>query len=145
MDFLFLTFLTTLAIRNITAIHHKWSDVTQVPWVNVREGACAPRTCPFSLTPSIAQTSFDLDPMGDESGGQRGRVPKVTNLGGDVLSRIENEVSQIRGLFRFLGYSGCRLATCRRFVPHSKIRATPLLSTKFGALVHMQDYPNMYN
>ena len=49
-----------------------------------------PGTCPFSLTPSIAQTSFDLDPMGVESGGQRGRVPKVTNLGEDVLSRIEN-------------------------------------------------------
>ena len=47
MDFLFLTFLTTLAIRNITAIHHKWSDVTQVPWVNVREGAGAPRHVPF--------------------------------------------------------------------------------------------------
>ena len=60
-----------------------------------------PGTCPFSLMPSIAQTHFDLDPMGVESGGQRGRVPKVTNLGGDVPSRIENEVSQIRSFSIF--------------------------------------------
>ena len=34
--------------------------------------------------------------MGVESGGTGGRVPPVTNLGGDVPSRFENEVAQIR-------------------------------------------------
>ena len=42
--------------------------------------------------------------------GRRGRVPPVTNLGGDVSSRFENEVAQIRCLFRFLGYFGGRSA-----------------------------------
>ena len=46
----------------------------------------------------------------------------MKNLGGDVPSRFENKTAQIRRLFRFLGYFGDRLATCRRFVPHSKIR-----------------------
>ena len=36
--------------------------------------------------------------------------------------RFENEVAQIRCLLRFLEYFGGKLATCRRFVPRSKIR-----------------------
>ena len=63
--------------------------------------------------------------------GRRGRVP-VTNLWGDVPSRFENEVAQIRHLFRFLWYFGGRLATCRRFVPPTqKSVATPLLLIDF--------------
>ena len=48
-------------------------------------------------------------------GGTEGRRP--LNLGGDVPLQILNEVAQIRRRFRFLGYFGGRLATCRRFVP----------------------------
>ena len=53
--------------------------------------------------------------------------PPMKKLGGDVLSIFENEVAQIRCLFRFLGYFGGRLATCRRFVPSAqKSVAAPL-------------------
>ena len=59
--------------------------------------------------------------------GAEGTRPPVTHSGGDVPSRFENEVAQIRCRSRFLGHFGGRLATCRRFVPHSKISvATPL-------------------
>ena len=47
--------------------------------------------------------------MGVESGGGGGggdASPPVKNLGGDVPSRFEDEVAQIRYLFRFSGYFG---------------------------------------
>ena len=54
--------------------------------------------------------------MGVESGGGGDwgdASPAVKKLGGDVPSRSENEVAEIRCLFRFLGYFGDRLANCR--------------------------------
>ena len=47
--------------------------------------------------------------------------PAVKNLGGDV-PQIREQTGPNPVFFRFLGYFGGRLATCRRFVPHSKIR-----------------------
>ena len=66
--------------------------------------------------------------MGVESAVDGGDAsPPVTNFVGDVSSRFEGEVAQIWCLFRFLGYFGGRLATCRRFVPSTqKSVATPL-------------------
>ena len=77
--------------------------------------------------------SFTHQAMGVESGGRGGGgggdASHVTNLGGDVPCRFqnesrgdvqspdgENEVAQIRCLFGFLVHFGGRLATCRRFV-----------------------------
>ena len=54
-----------------------------------------------------------LPVMGVESGGGGDggdAPPPVTNLGRDVPSRFDDEVAQIRCLFRFLGYFGDRLA-----------------------------------
>ena len=67
--------------------------------------------------------------MGVKSGGGEASPP-VTNLGGNAPSRFENEVAQIRCIFRFLRYFGGRLATCRRFVtPTQKSVATPLTAS----------------
>ena len=76
--------------------------------------------------PWVQQTSFRHGCRKRGDGGDAS--PPVKNLGGDVPSRFENEVAQIRRLIRFLGYFGGRLATRRRSVPTTqKSVATPLL------------------
>ena len=52
---------------------------------------------------------------GPRKRGWRGLVPAVKTLG-DVPPRFENEVAQIRRLFRFVGYFGVGWPHCRRFV-----------------------------
>ena len=58
--------------------------------------------------------------MGVESGGNGGRIPRSEKLGGDATPRFENEVAQIRCLFRFVGYFGGRLATLPMICPPLK-------------------------
>ena len=67
----------------------------------------------------------------------RFRLPRCfVPLSSDTNTTMGVESAQIRYLFRFLWYFGDRLATCRRFVPHSKIRGdAPEHSCVHGARI----------
>ena len=64
-------------------------------------------------------TTIGTNMVVEREDGGRDVSPSVKKLAGDVPSKIENEVAQIRSLFRFLGYFGW--PHCRRFVPPLKI------------------------
>ena len=66
-------------------------------------------------------TKVTMRPWASKAGGGReGTRPPATNLGGDVPSRFENEVTKIRCLFVLLGYFGGRLATLPTIRPPLK-------------------------
>ena len=103
-------------------------------WCGKRDGAWPGIRCDLNTSsrymsrlaePVVASIVTNME--GSAGHGRRKRggdvgdaSPAVKNLRGDVPSRFDNKTAQIRCPFRFLGYFGNRLATCRRFVPSTQ-------------------------